>query len=209
MKQAAAAARQARLTRVLGIARVPAQTLVPIASDSNDVWRIGAVVLRICWRGDRDRFARAAALTAALPPGIPYPEIVDAGHNDELAWQVTRAVDGVPLAAAWPGKPVVAEERDHQLTVVRIVVHFQDGGRGSDPARPASGGQRARSQPGLRHCDSPRAATGSGTCCRGTSGGPLLRAAFRALRSPALVKGLLTTVTPGSSKPCAFMIVAA
>jgi scyllo-inosamine 4-kinase len=124
MKQAAASARQARLTRVLGIARVPAQTPVPIASDSNDVWRIGAVVLRICWRGDRDRFAREAAVTAALPPEIPYPEIVDAGCDDELAWQVTRAVDGVPLAAAWPGMPA-AHRRGaiHQIGQALAVLH--------------------------------------------------------------------------------------
>src|SRR5450631_1578302 len=124
MKQAAAAARQARLTRVLSIARVPAQTPVPIASDSNDVWRIGAVVLRICWRGDRDRFAREAAVTAALPPGIPYPEIVDAGRDDELAWQVTRAVDGVPLAAVWPGMPAAHRRAAvHQIGQALAVLH--------------------------------------------------------------------------------------
>src|ERR1035441_8815909 len=114
MKQAAAAARQARLTRVLGSAWVPAQTPVPIASDSNDVWRIGAVVLRICWRGDRDRFAREAAVTAALPPGIPYPEIVDAGRNDELAWQVTRGRPKRGRAACSAGWPKATRPRSRR-----------------------------------------------------------------------------------------------
>src|ERR1017187_5342340 len=114
MKQAAAAARQARLTRVLGSARVPAQTPVPIASDSNDVWRIGAVVLRICWRGDRDRFAREAAVTAALPPSMPYPEIVDAGRNDELAWQVTRGRPKRGRAACSAGWPKATRPRSRR-----------------------------------------------------------------------------------------------
>ena len=65
--------RRQRLARVLREVRVPAGTPVLLASDSNDTWRIGSVVLRICWRGDRDRFAREAAVTAALPPGVPYP----------------------------------------------------------------------------------------------------------------------------------------
>ena len=73
-----------------------------LASDSNDTWRIGSVVLRICWRGDRDRFAREAAVTAALPPSVPYPEVLATGRDEDLAWQVTRAVDGAPLSQVWP-----------------------------------------------------------------------------------------------------------
>ena len=73
-----------------------------LASDSNDTWRIGSVVLRICWRGDRDRFAREAAVTAALPPDVPYPEVLATGRDERLAWQVTRAIDGVPLAQVLP-----------------------------------------------------------------------------------------------------------
>jgi hypothetical protein len=66
-----AAARRARLARVLARAGVPAAVPVLMAlGDSNDVWRIGPVVLRICWRGDRNRFAREAAVTAVLPPGV-------------------------------------------------------------------------------------------------------------------------------------------
>jgi aminoglycoside phosphotransferase (APT) family kinase protein len=95
-------AQLARLARVLGAVRVPAATPVLLTSHSNDAWRIGQVVLRICRRGDRGKFSREAAVTAALPPGVPYPEVLDTGADDDLAWQVTRAVAGVPLAAAWP-----------------------------------------------------------------------------------------------------------
>jgi prepilin-type processing-associated H-X9-DG protein len=97
-----ATTRRQRLARVLRRVRVPAGTPVLLASDSNDTWRIGSVVLRICWRGDRDRFAREAAVTAALPPAVPYPEVLETDRDEHLAWQVTRAVDGVPLALTLP-----------------------------------------------------------------------------------------------------------
>jgi hypothetical protein len=94
--------RRQRIARVIREVRVPAGTPVLLASDSNDTWRIGSVVLRICWRGDRDRFAREAAVTAALPPSVPYPEVLATGRDERLAWQVTRALDGVSLAQVLP-----------------------------------------------------------------------------------------------------------
>ncbi len=91
---------------MLRVARLPAGAAiaapVPLPSDSNDVWRIGPAVLRVCWRGDRERFAREAAVTRALPAGVPYPQVLDTGSDGDLAWQVTRAVEGVPLATLWP-----------------------------------------------------------------------------------------------------------
>ena len=101
------AAGRIRLARVLRVARLPARAagVVPVLlpSDSNDAWRIGSAVLRVCWRGDRERFTREAAVTRALPPGVPYPEVLDTGFDGDLAWQVTQAVDGVPLAMVWHG----------------------------------------------------------------------------------------------------------
>jgi aminoglycoside phosphotransferase (APT) family kinase protein len=105
-------ARQARLARVLQTVRLPpsaAPVLLP--SDSNDAWRIGPAVVRICWRGDLERFAREAAVTRALPPEVPYPEVLDAGSDEDLAWQVTRSVEGVPLSTLWRGLSS-AEQRD-------------------------------------------------------------------------------------------------
>lgn len=116
--------RRARLARVLRTLRLPAAEPVPLASDSNDVWRIGSVVVRICWRGDRDRFAREAAVTAALPAGVPYPEVLGTGSDDDLSWQVTRAVTGVPLASEWP-RLSDRQRRDaiHQLGRALAALH--------------------------------------------------------------------------------------
>jgi hypothetical protein len=90
-----------RLDRVRQIVRLPDVTPVRLPSDSNDAWRIGDVVLRVCWRGDRDRFAREAAVTAMLPPEVCGPRLLDAGRVGDLAWQITRAVAGQPLNRAW------------------------------------------------------------------------------------------------------------
>ncbi|WP_250038400.1 phosphotransferase family protein [Paractinoplanes maris] len=95
-------ATRARLARVSQAVRLPAAAVpVLLPSDSNDVWRIGPVVVRICWRGDRERFTREAAVTCALPAGVPYPEVLDSGSDGELSWQVTRLVDGAPLSTVW------------------------------------------------------------------------------------------------------------
>jgi aminoglycoside phosphotransferase (APT) family kinase protein len=119
-------AAQARLARVMRVARLPMAAAEPVLlpSDSNDAWRIGPVVLRVCWRGDRERFAREAAVTRALPPEVPYPEVLDTGSDGDLAWQVTRIVDGVPLASVWHELSGV-ERRDaiHQLGQALAALH--------------------------------------------------------------------------------------
>jgi scyllo-inosamine 4-kinase len=122
------AASRARLTRVLRVARLPADakaaTPVLLPSDSNDAWRIGPAVLRVCWRGDLGRFAREATVTRALPAEVPYPEVLDTGADGDLAWQVTRAVEGVPLARLWRGLSRV-ERRDavHQIGQALATLH--------------------------------------------------------------------------------------
>jgi len=51
------AASRARLARVLSAARLPAAAApVLLPSDSDDVWRIGPIVLRVCWRGRPEAF---------------------------------------------------------------------------------------------------------------------------------------------------------
>jgi aminoglycoside phosphotransferase (APT) family kinase protein len=42
-------------------------------------------------------------VTRALSAGVPYPEVLDTGSDGDLAWQVTRVVEGVPLATLWRG----------------------------------------------------------------------------------------------------------
>jgi aminoglycoside phosphotransferase (APT) family kinase protein len=126
----------AALGRVLGAARsataaagndpagptTPEPVLLP--SDSNDVWRIGPVVLRVCWRGDPGRFAREAAVTRALPPEFPYPEVLHTGADGDLVWQATRHVDGTPLSTLWPCLSG-AERRDavHQIGEALAALH--------------------------------------------------------------------------------------
>jgi aminoglycoside phosphotransferase (APT) family kinase protein len=122
------AASRTRLARVLRAACLPAEAAavapVLLSSDSNDAWRIGPAVLRVCWRGDRGRFAREAAVTRALPPGVPYPEVLDTGFDGDLAWQVTRTVEGVPLATLWRGLSRT-ERRDavHQIGQALATLH--------------------------------------------------------------------------------------
>lgn len=97
-------ARRARLVRVLAAERIdPSAAAVPLASDSNDVWRIGPLVVRVCWRGERARLRREALLASTLPPEAGYPDVVSSGQDGELAWMITRWVDGVSLDSAWPG----------------------------------------------------------------------------------------------------------
>lgn len=118
---------RARLARVLRVARLPVEAAaapVLLPSDSNDAWRIGPTVLRVCWRGDRGRFAREAAVTRELPPAVPYPEVLDTGSDGDLAWQVTRIVEGAPLATLWRGLSP-AERRDamHQIGQALAALH--------------------------------------------------------------------------------------
>jgi aminoglycoside phosphotransferase (APT) family kinase protein len=128
-----------RLDRVLRAAHLPdSPTPVLLPSDSNDAWRIGSVVVRICWRGDRSRFAREAAVTRVLPAGVPYPSILDTGFDGELAWQVTRVVEGVPLATVWSDLSR-SERRDavHQIGHALAALHslrFPSAGASPGPA---------------------------------------------------------------------------
>lgn len=106
--------RARRLRRVLGVLGYDGEGAVPLPSDSNDAWRLGELVLRICYRGDRARFERAALVTSGLPASAKVPRLLDYGSDDELAWQVTAWVDGVPLGAAWTG--LDADDRRRAIT---------------------------------------------------------------------------------------------
>lgn len=96
-------ARRERLTRVLADARLdPDVEAVALSGYSNDTWRVGSLVVRVCWRGDVRRMEREASIAAELPPQVRYPSLVAAGRTGDLVWMVTRWVEGVPLAEAWP-----------------------------------------------------------------------------------------------------------
>jgi aminoglycoside phosphotransferase len=55
---------------------------------------------------------------------VPYPEVLDTGCDGDLAWQVTRVVEGVPLATLWGGLSH-AERRDavHQIGQALAALH--------------------------------------------------------------------------------------
>jgi scyllo-inosamine 4-kinase len=96
--EANARRRLARLAPALAIRTDDPQFL---PSHSNDAWRIGDVVLRVCWRGDPQRFVKEAALAAALPREVGYPELLGAGAAEGMTWTLTRRVEGVTLDEVW------------------------------------------------------------------------------------------------------------
>ena len=73
----------------------------PVPSDSNDVWRMGGLVLRVCWRGDTSRLLKDAAIAEALPKALCHPKVVAAGGRGDLTWVLTEFIDGRNLAAHW------------------------------------------------------------------------------------------------------------
>lgn len=80
-----------------------------VESESNEVWRLGGLFVRICYRGDTQRLSREARVAGALPKEIGYPEILGSGSIGELSWMVTKAVDAVPLSRVF--SRIEAEER--------------------------------------------------------------------------------------------------
>jgi len=72
-----------------------------LPSDSNDAWRRDDAVLRICWRGDRERLRRETLLARDLPPEMLHPGVIAAGEHAGMPWQLMRFVPGHRLADAW------------------------------------------------------------------------------------------------------------
>ena len=69
---------------------------------SNDTWLTGGSVLRVCWRGDRERLVREAMLLGSLPAAVPHASVLATGHADGLTWMVLRRLPGERLDLAWP-----------------------------------------------------------------------------------------------------------
>jgi aminoglycoside phosphotransferase (APT) family kinase protein len=72
-----------------------------IPSNSNDVWRLDDVVLRVCWRGDRHRLTRESVLVDALPESLLAPRLIDTGEHKGLTWQLAHNVAGTMLRDSW------------------------------------------------------------------------------------------------------------
>ena len=95
-----------------------------IISYSNDAWRIGDTVLRVCWRADRERLVREAALLRSLPEEVPHVEVLDEGRVEDLTWMLTRRVEGHVLSEVWEDLDV-ATRRDafRQLALTLEALH--------------------------------------------------------------------------------------
>lgn len=104
--EAAARWRLARLRDVLPV-QIPADAAFS-GGASNDVWITAGVVLRVCWRGDRGRLLRDAALVSALPDGIPHAPVIDSGRVDGVSWVLAERVPGRPLDIATRDLPTPA-----------------------------------------------------------------------------------------------------
>lgn len=113
------------LQRVLRAERLtPAASPVSIKSESNEVWRVDDVVVRICWRSDRDRLLRESLIAERLPPEIGYPEILAIGRDAELSWMVTRAIPGAPVERILDGlQPPTRQEIGRRLGELLRLVH--------------------------------------------------------------------------------------
>jgi hypothetical protein len=84
-----------RLRLVAGAAGlILAEPPIPLPSDSNDAWKVGELVLRVCWRGDRHRLEREAFVLEHLPDEVPHSPLVAAGAIDDLTWTLTRWLPG-------------------------------------------------------------------------------------------------------------------
>ncbi len=97
----------ARLRHVLAIEQLdpPGDPLL-VESESNDVWKIGDLFVRVCWRGDRARLERERLVATHLPEGIPYPPILSGGRDEVLSWTITRELPGATLSDRWDSLPV-------------------------------------------------------------------------------------------------------
>jgi aminoglycoside phosphotransferase (APT) family kinase protein len=92
----------ARLEIVRPAVPVDLDEAVLAESWSNDAWLAGGSVLRVCWRGDRERLVREATLLGSLPAAVPHATVVAAGRTGDLTWMVLRRLPGERLDLVWP-----------------------------------------------------------------------------------------------------------
>ncbi|HEY6277274.1 MAG TPA: phosphotransferase [Streptosporangiaceae bacterium] len=69
---------------------------------SNDTWLADGSVLRVCWRGDRERLVREAMLLGSLPAAVPHATVLATGRTEDLTWMVLRRLPGERLDLVWP-----------------------------------------------------------------------------------------------------------
>jgi aminoglycoside phosphotransferase (APT) family kinase protein len=92
----------ARLARLRKVLPFSVDDAVLVESWSNDTWLIDDAVLRVCWRGDRDRLDRERQLLAALPSSLPHASVLSSGTWGDGTWILLRRIQGGRLDLVWP-----------------------------------------------------------------------------------------------------------
>ncbi len=92
-----AVAKDAGLRSISGAVRLP--------SESNEAWKVGDVVVRISWSGDRERAGREVMVLQHLPASVPHPEVLAHGTTANRAWTMTRWVPGDIAMDTWRAMP--------------------------------------------------------------------------------------------------------
>jgi hygromycin-B 7''-O-kinase len=123
--------------------------LTLLESATNEVWAAGDVVVRVN-RRTQARLRREAAIGAALPPEVRYPEVVAAGVDAGEDWLVQRRVNGTPLVRCWPS--LTSDERRRAVAEIaaalRALHHTTE-----PPGVPAAADPPQLLQPGAHATD--------------------------------------------------------
>ena len=91
-----------RLAGLRGVVPFSIDDAVLVESWSNDTWLTDDAVLRVCWRGDRDRLDRERQLLRALPGSLPHASVLSSGTWEDGTWIVLRRIPGERLDLVWP-----------------------------------------------------------------------------------------------------------
>lgn len=110
-----------RARRVLADLGLPgAARAVRAPSALNEVWLLDDMVLRVApLHSGRLRYE--AAVAAALPPEVGYPEVLGVGEAAFGEWLLLRRVEGIPLGEAWSAMG----EADRREAIAQLAARMQ------------------------------------------------------------------------------------
>ena len=91
-----------RLAGLRGVVPFSFDEAVLVESWSNDTWLTDDAVLRVCWRGERDRLDREQQLLTALTDSVPHAPVLSSGTWEDGTWIVLRRIPGERLDLVWP-----------------------------------------------------------------------------------------------------------
>ncbi len=109
-------AKEAGLRSINGAVRLPGA--------SNEAWKVGDIVVRISWSGDRARLLREVAMLQHLPEAVPHPEVLGHGTTADRTWILTRWVPGDIAMDTW--RTMSSADRDRlagQLAAALSALH--------------------------------------------------------------------------------------